>query len=409
MNRVCLRCDWTGASRADACPNCGAPLYDAGGERRSEPEPRLLVEERPSEPTSSGHRGRPVVALVVAFVVVLGAATWFFHTYTRPLPSAGSGSHLRGQLVYVGDDGTGVRRLYTLDLAGGFATPGPPVGDVRELVASSATMPSWVGVTTVDHSGGLNADLYRYIGPPDHPAVIARGDLIAWGPRAQSLAVVRTSHGTNGCRSISVRTFDITMSLRQRAYHRSVYCDRILGVARDSDAVYLERRRGGATGIVSIGYERLHPLLQGYAILSISPSADMVVTPAGAAHRPAGSALYWRGNSARPPIAYADGDQPLLVSKVLAWSSDRGKALVLGSVGSKRGLFTIDASPGQGVRVPAFAGAADQPVWATYSEDGVGYVATGGRFFVLSNGALAPLEHVPDDAPAPVGPIAWLP
>jgi hypothetical protein len=78
-------------------------------------------------------------------------------------------------------------------------------------------------------------------------------------------------------------------------------------------------------------------------------------------------------------------------------------------VGGTKGLFTIDASPGQGVRVPVFAGAANPPIWATYSEEGIGYVVTGGRFYVLLNGTLAPLEHVALDAPAPVGPIAWLP
>src|SRR5437867_11671951 len=130
MSWVCLRCDWTGEGAGGACPNCGAALY------RIESKPGTAPPERPSQaevPKEEGapprplRRGRPALALLLAFVLVAGAAGWFFHTFTRPLPSAGAGGgRLRGRLVYVAEDGAGARRLYTLDLATGAAFAGPP-------------------------------------------------------------------------------------------------------------------------------------------------------------------------------------------------------------------------------------------------------------------------------------------
>jgi len=418
MSWVCLRCDWAGEGAGGACPNCGAPLY------RTEPAPKQAQPERrsparvPEEEEVAVRRplrqGRPALALLLAFVIVAGAAGWFFHTFTRSLPSAGAGGgRLRGRLVYVAEDGAGARRLYTLDLTTGVAAEGPLVGDVLELEGGTSAPSPGIGATIAEPSGTLRADIYRSFGPDDQPVTIGRGNLVAWGPQAETIATVR--RGPGRCGVISVTSINVS-SVSERIYHRASFCEKVLAVGRDAQTVYLLERRehstgspSGSTGIVWVGYERLHPLLERFSFLSISPTADMIVVAEPGAGWLPGAALFWRGNSRTPPVAYADGGVPLIADRVLAWAGDDDQALVLGSVGRRRGLYLLDAGVGQGPRAPEFVGDAQGPVWATFSDDGHWYVEEGGAFSVVTNGIRAPLEHLARSAPPPDGPIAWLP
>ena len=149
----------------------------------------------------------------------------------------------------------------------------------------------------------------------DLSAAMTRKFAVAGLPMGGGKAVlaVRALPDPDVRRRVIERYADIVASLHERIYHRAAYCDRVLALARDSDTVYLERQRGRSTGIVSIGYERLHPLLEAYSFLSISPSADRPkACRHGASPR---SAIVWspgRGMQARGGGRHLPGRSRLL-------------------------------------------------------------------------------------------------
>ena len=89
--KLCLRCDWTGRTRSDTCPRCGALLFDrAGGE--------------PAPPRERSWRGWVATGLVVLIAV---AAFVTIQRFRPSAPAATTG--LEGYLVYPAPEGDQVR------------------------------------------------------------------------------------------------------------------------------------------------------------------------------------------------------------------------------------------------------------------------------------------------------------
>src|SRR5436190_5309121 len=96
-------------------------------------------------------------------------------------------------------------------------------------------------------------------------------------------------------------------------------------------------------------------------MLSVSPVGDMIVVPAvallGRGPLPVlGSALFWRGKGG--PLQLGIHGHSLTVERVLAWAPDGSSAVLLGSLGGVRSVWTIGAGVGEGERTPTQIGPA---------------------------------------------------
>src|SRR5439155_24435468 len=90
-------------------------------------------------------------------------------------------------------------------------------------------------------------------------------------------------------------------------------------------AVYLTLSAPHGAAVYQVGVQRLHLLLPGYAMVSVSPVGDMIVVPEiellGRGTIPSsGAALFWQGRGG--PLRIASGDRNLEVERVLAWAPD---------------------------------------------------------------------------------------
>ncbi len=443
---ACFRCDWQGQTTSAVCPRCGTTLYRVPTRARGRPGPSGSPGRGPSPPESrppSGSRpppseapparsvsapGRSLAAMsAVALVLVLVWAR-----IPRSVAPAGQrtppgGPRDLGALVYAAEElgRPGHQVLWTLDLATGAAAPGPEVPSASRLVDASLAGPGWVGLT-VSTRGRERAFVLRGLTPADRPIPVAVGDLVAWGPQGAEVAVARSGPRRDGCRRpaeidlVSVRTLE-----RQRVFEQSRPCGRLLSLGLDGQLTYFTRASHGHVGIYYVGVDAAHRVLFGYGMLDVSPASDFLVTPvetgdpralALASRR---TVLYWRGDGG--PVPLGTGRRGLHVERTLAWSPDASEAIVAGRLGGSRGVYVVDAGPGLTERSPRLVVAAGKRVGATFAPDGTAYLAIGGGLFASSGPELASAAgssstgtalvsiRLPDGAPRPSGPIAWIP
>jgi hypothetical protein len=188
-----------------------------------------------------------------------------------------------------------------------------------------------------------------------------------------------------------------------------------VSLGRAVGVTYLTLRRARRISVDFVGYRVLHEILAGYSLVSVSATNDMVVvpseprrgTPTGSTSSGAGAGLFFRGVGALDPLPFADGTQPLEISSLLAWSRDASTALVDGRVGLRDGIFELSIGPGTAPRLPIFVSRTPGPAWATYADDGTGFVSTGGQIYALHDHTADPLS-LPPNAPIPRGPVVWL-
>jgi hypothetical protein len=142
-------------------------------------------------------------------------------------------------------------------------------------------------------------------------------------------------------------------------------------------------------------------------MLSVSPTSDLLIQPAPpTAESAGGTALFWRGADAPDPYQ-GGGVSPVVVNEVLTWTTGADGALVIATVEGVRGLYLLDTTPG-GSRSPLYVGPATTSAFATAAFDGSLYVAMQNRLLVYRAGGLTEID-LPDGAPHPAGPIAWMP
>ena len=89
--KLCLRCDWTGRTRSDTCPRCGALLFDRAG---GEPAP-------PRERSWRGWVATGLVVLIAAVVFVFSLLLLWGARYSGPhgVPSSLALGGLSGALL----------------------------------------------------------------------------------------------------------------------------------------------------------------------------------------------------------------------------------------------------------------------------------------------------------------------
>jgi hypothetical protein len=114
--------------------------------------------------------------------------------------------------------------------------------------------------------------------------------------------------------------------------------------------------------------------------------------------------VYWRGRGGPAPV----GSGGFVADRVLAWSGDGSRALVVGDLASAPGVYLTDAVPGGEERLDLVSPMTGAVTGGTFAADGTAYFVMNGRVLTTRGGTAAPLE-MPGDAPAPAGPIVWMP
>jgi hypothetical protein len=377
----------------------------------------------PSEPKEPTSRSRSLVAfVVVALLLAVAVGSWLdAHTSNPPLTRPASLMRLEGTLVYAVPDGAGYTRLWGWDLATGAVRRGPRVTRAVGLVDASGAKPGWVGLTSELPDGRLQTSILRSLDTGDRAAPLVAGDLVSWGPGGDSVVAVRRGPLETGCRRrISIVFAEVIPPLRERQFADPALCGDVLSVALGNASTFFTLERRSRVGVFLAGFHRIHQLLMGRALVGMSAVNDMLVVPAGTLHglpvatRPEqrspdlpGAGLFFQGQRPSPVTPYGVGGERFAIERVLAWSPDALTALVVGWLGERRGVYELDAGPANGQRVPRYVGPASGYPYATWTTEGEAILETRSGLFVLTPHASVRLP-APADAPAPLGPIAWI-
>jgi hypothetical protein len=360
---------------------------------------------------------RGLASSLAVVVVALAVAGWFAaHPAHRSDEGPRLPPGLTGTLLYAVDRGDGTSRLWRWDLETGELRRGPDVPSPLQLVDAYAAEPGWVGVTSRSPSGGLVASVLRFLEPQDVPVPLLRGDQIAWDGRGMTVAALHEGELADGClRHVTIDLARLATSERDRQYERARLCGRIATLGRASLVTFFTLRRGGRTDVYFAGVHA-HRILRDHTMLSVSPTSDLLVVPTpggadtfgGAAVLGGDVSLFFRGLGDAGPIAYGTRGRPFALDRVLAWTTDSLSVIVLGRWGDLSGLFVLDGGAGDGLDPPRYLGPSSGLAHAAFSERDVGFVVDGPVLSYVRDGVLVPLP-LPSDAPAPDGPIVWIP
>jgi hypothetical protein len=334
---------------------------------------------------------------------------WFLRAHEVPQPGDPQASPPpEGHLVYTAGE-PGSQRLWSWDPRSGAVAPGPALdGQVTQLVGARGALTGWLGVTTRRDDGRQEASVLRSQAPDARPVHVFTADMVAWGPNGASVVGASLGDPTDACRAgLRIDRQRLDRGVAEPVYLPSPFCGRIPSIGQTLASTYFtwsrsrgpDRSRGA--GVFFLGNGDPHRVLRGWALVSVSPTSDLLVRPAHGT----GVALFWNGASTPEPYRGVDGS-PMRVDEVLSWTVGADGALVVGTSGERHGLYLLDTTPG-GDRVPRYVGVAGVPAAATAAFDGSLYVAMQGRILVWRGDLLAEVD-LPEGAPRPTGPIAWL-
>ena len=412
---LCFRCDWQGAARGRTCPSCGAPLY-----RRPRTPEAVLAEDPGPGPGERPRRSFPPgvsIGVALTLAVALVAAIEMFSARAPIRHAAGPTRDLAafdvpgrlGSLVYL----TRFDRLWVVDLRAGGAGPGPRVPKgTRELVDLSGAAPGWIGIEQA-REGRVWAAVVRGVVPDADIAGLGRGDLVAWGPNGTSLVLARNGHVQGkGCAPVRMNLVTVATGREEAALDDPGFCGPMLSLSRSSAATYFTSASGGRLAVYLTGEVGVpHLMFDGLGVLSAAPPSAFLLNARTAQgtldERPGrGTLLGWKGIGG--PITVGDGTDALTVERILSWSPDGSRVVLVGALGQRQGVFVLSAGAGTGPRVPRFVMPAGGTMDATFDDAGSLYLSVDGRIFVDRGGVLSRLE-LPEGAPAPGGPIVWIP
>ena len=386
-SKLCLRCDWTGQTRARSCPRCGAELFDRPGSERG-PTP-----ER-------SWRGWIATALVIAVAAV---AFVTIQRFTPSAPAATTG--LDGYLVYAGGNGQQVR-LWIWNLATDTVEPGAALsGTPSAIVSLYAVEDSWIGMTVPGAKHGAEAQLLRSADPGAEPVPVAHGGAIAWQDGGAFVSSTR-SEMTSGCfRRVSVGTLSIAERIGR---HTSPFliCAKVVGLFRDLLSPYLETVRDDRFEIWRVFKDGASPLVDGYEPLGASQNGDFLVRSASGR-----TGMYYPTSTpgTNKPLMITLHGNPLVATQLLTWSVDGNVAYVLGSIGGVQGVFSVTVGPRREPGAPALVvrtSATDVAASITVTNDV--YVLADGTLRFVHDGVVTSVLSPPAGVPAPSGPLLWV-
>lgn len=413
---LCFRCDWQGAARGRTCPSCGAPLY----RRPRAPQPALADDPGPER----GERARGSlpqgvsIGVALTLAVALVAAIEMFSERV-PIRHLAGPAHDQaasqvpgrlGSLVYL----TRSDGLWVVDLRAGGAGPGPRVPHgTRELVDLSGAAPGWIGIEWAREGRRVRAAVVRGVGPDADIAGLGRGDLVAWGPNGTSLVLARNGHVQGkGCAPVRINLVTVATGREEWALDDPGFCGPMLSLSRSSAATYFTSASGDRLAVYLTGEVGVpHLMFDGLGVVSAAPPSAFLLNARTAQgtldERPSRDTLLgWKGIGG--PITVGDGTDALTVERILSWSPDGSRVVLVGALGQRHGVFVLSAGAGTGPRVPRFVMPEGGTMDATFDDSGGLYLSVGGRIFVDRGGALSRVE-LPEGAPVPAGPIVWIP
>jgi hypothetical protein len=361
-----------------------------------------------------GHvrRGRALIAGALALAFV-GALPFVFGTLARDgdepprlaAPTAPSSSSLpftgalSGRLVYLAGSSGSANRLAVLDLVTGSVSSGPQIPDVDVILAAGPTRRWLLLVRYEDHR--TVAYVMRDVAQGAELVEVARGDLISLSPDGRMLLVADRDVGrVPGCPdpAYGLELVALATGRHTPAYRGRLPCGTLRSAtlyAATTPVVSVSRgsRLARAFALVPDGPRSL---FQGYAVSSAGAylfahgRRDLFVWPGGGALR-----LVVTGSH--------------LLGRIVASSSDGRHLAVDGRIGDQTGVWLVDVAAGTAQPVPQ----AGVPLLgglsvAAFDEGGTLFAASPGRIFAMSTSAVFPIR-LPENAPPPVGSVAWLP
>jgi hypothetical protein len=370
-----------------------------------------------------------VSATIVAFVAVIGAlalaSRWFGggDAADRPVvatTTADTGrrvaeTELDGRLVYATFDVIGSpplqQRLVVLGLADGTISEGPRIPRAEELFAAGRADDVLVVIADDAGRGGI-AYAVEDLSADAEAREVARGDVITRAPSGE-LLVGDSMFGRGGCDGPSYVLTMVDPATGDRHRGPGAGCGQLLSAVAFRGGALVSVERGGT---VTTGSPGSAPLLEGAAVLSRSPRGAYVLadTENGPVRRlgvwpgtPTGPLLVWPGAGAPRPLVQ---DVAMFGERVVAWSPSGSRVVVGGIRRDERGLWLVGVGTGTATLLgtpnvspirSAFAG-------ATFDARGNAFVGSPGHIDVVTAEGRFPVP-LPAGAPAPIGPIVWLP
>ncbi|MEX0983904.1 MAG: hypothetical protein WD096_02520 [Actinomycetota bacterium] len=438
--KVCLRCDWEGEISGRACPECGAGLWTpsaaadpkspsrfarararmaARAERNQQiasgvvsAAPQVLAEQgRVLEAPDRRARGLGWIS-VTAIVVVAVVAVVVVRAGTPQKAPLASTAFVGGRILYVAPDpAIDALRIWVWNLETGLVEAGPRVENPVSLLDASDAGQGRVAVISSTPDGGQEAGVLRFLESIDVPVPVLAGRFVAWsaGGRLASAVSVSPGAGARGCDRVTVRTFEAVNTSVSETWSDSV-CGEVLSVHRTLNDVLVSfddlefRGRPLRPWVLAVPPSRTSIALPGVRLLGVSRGRSLFLVDPRAGADGALSGLAFDAN----PALYVDGSTPLVVERFLDYTWAGDGAFVLGSVGDERGVYRVPGYGKLGPKIPelVFATAADD-VAVTETMRDVPIILADGRLYGVGEDESTELV-LPEDAPAPAGPILWL-
>jgi hypothetical protein len=439
MTATCFRCDWAGETGGAACPSCGAPLYHAAprerdrraGPRRADmdveradreaAEPRPVPRPRRASPGTILLAAGAVFALIV-FLLARGGLDLTPGPISLPGPVPRTG----GRLIYTVPVREGLARVWRWNLVTDQVTKGPLIEEPIAFVNVRSAGYGWLGITS-EGGGGREASLLDSLDPNAATERVGGGDIVTWTRRGDMVLLVERGPVRGPCRrSVEVTAVEVGGPGRETVLDDAI-CGDVLSVGRTSLGYVLTLARRHGVDVVGAGYEDAGVVLRDHGVIDVSPGGQMIVTqssefftagssaarfsdggPGDPPLRVSGDASSYRLFGGPPVDLFADA-APLRIERVLAYTAAGTRALVIGSQGPDRpalwevAIGMTGSEPG----IPRYVGPVRGFTAAAYANDGTAFILTDARLWHFRDQRLTALE-VPDGAPAPAGPLAWI-
>jgi hypothetical protein len=258
----------------------------------------------------------------------------------------------------------------------------------------------------------LAARVLRHLDPQDRAATLLRDRFVAWAPEGSSV-VAATTIGTEACRDLVVRQWVLDRGQEEEIL-RSEICGDVTALGQSFGTSYVTLSDGERCATYGLtASSRFVSSIDGWGLVGVSrrgtqlvvPTAELPVTSPQPLGRFAGS----QGLIDEPTMYGLDGEE-LRFEALLGWAGGDAGAYVLGTYGGERGVYLVAVDEGGGGKFPPFLAAPLEAGVPSLTEtgDGVAVLALDGRWYRVRDGSLQGLEP-PDGAPAPEGPIVWIP
>ena len=341
-------------------------------------------------------------------------------------PSSPARVRSSGLLVYAAPDRQGTTRLWRWNLRTGMVAKGPRIREPLALVNVGSPNDGLLGLTSDVGNGTRKAMVLDSLDAGASTTSLGRADFVTWVRQGTSAIFVDRGPLLDGCRrEIAVFVEQVGVEGKEVVMHDTI-CGDVLSAGRTSIGYFLTEQGLGRVDVVGEGYPDAGVLLEGYGVIAISPGGDMLVTPDTAflptivPTRPvtgdydpppswiAGPAFAYR-QFRGPPVPYLVRGVALRVDDVLGYAPGGRTALVIGRLGGDRpGLWELPL----GVErvestTPRYVADVGGVTAAAYASDGSAFVVTEGRLWLLRDHRMTPLD-VPEGAPVPSGPLAWI-